>query len=52
LIAFHDANAEILGTADRLVEQSIERVTANINWMKNNYETIVTWLEEQVSYYS
>ncbi|XP_042889263.1 aminopeptidase N-like [Penaeus japonicus] len=46
LVLFKEEHAGQLGTATRAVDQAIERTENNINWMDNNYEVIMKWLED------
>ncbi|XP_068228252.1 aminopeptidase N-like [Palaemon carinicauda] len=46
LIDFKNEHADELGTATRAVDQSIERVNNNIDWMYNYYDVIVQWLND------
>ncbi|XP_042893880.1 aminopeptidase N-like, partial [Penaeus japonicus] len=46
LEAFYEANMDNLATAARAFKQAMESTTNNIAWMENNYEAIVTWLDE------
>ena len=48
LLAFQAQYESAIGTATLLIEQSIERVTANIAWMEANYATIQQWLTDNV----
>uniref|UniRef100_A0A9J8BVK3 Aminopeptidase n=1 Tax=Cyprinus carpio carpio TaxID=630221 RepID=A0A9J8BVK3_CYPCA len=44
LIQFRDDNAHIgFGSGNLAIQQSIERTTANIKWVKNNQETVLEW---------
>uniref|UniRef100_A0A8C1IWB2 Aminopeptidase n=1 Tax=Cyprinus carpio TaxID=7962 RepID=A0A8C1IWB2_CYPCA len=44
LIQFRDDNAHIgFGSGTLAIQQSIERTTANIKWVKKNQETVLEW---------
>ena len=44
---FYNEHIDDLGTNNRLIKKAIQKVKANINWMDNNYETIVEWLQNR-----
>lgn len=44
LLDFQAKYASDLESYSAAVEQSIERVKANIHWMETNYKTIEEWL--------
>ncbi|XP_064106708.1 aminopeptidase N-like [Macrobrachium nipponense] len=46
LIAFKNEHLDDLGQATRSVDQSIERVFTNIEWMNNYYDVIIQWLND------
>jgi len=43
---FKDQYKADLGSATRAVDQAIETVSANIQWMEDNYPLISAWLEK------
>ena len=49
LVDFYEKNKVHLRTAKKDTEIAMQKVRVNINWMKNNFETIVEWLSEQAS---
>ena len=44
---FYEKQKGKLGSGRIIVEEAIERVTANVKWMESSYETIVSWLKEK-----
>lgn len=46
---FYDTKKVHLRTARKDTEIAIQWVRVNIEWMKNNYDTIVKWLTEQTT---
>ena len=46
LLQFQQTYQDDLGSADRAVDQAIERVEANIAWMVTSYSEVVTWLTQ------
>ena len=46
---FYETNKAGLGTARKDTKIAIQWVRVNIKWMKNNYETIVNWLTDQLT---
>ena len=49
LSEFYETNKAGLGTARKATKIAIQWVRVNIKWMKNNYETIVNWLTDQLA---
>ena len=47
LTQFSAKNKAHLTEAKLEMEQVIEHATANVAWMENNYDTIISWLEKQ-----
>jgi len=47
LKAFYEKNRDNLSDGKRELEQAIEQATANVAWMDNNYDVIVSWLEKR-----
>ncbi|XP_045117781.1 aminopeptidase N-like [Portunus trituberculatus] len=45
---FKEEHASDLNTAERAVNQAIEKTANNIAWMDNNYQTIVNWLHDHL----
>lgn len=45
LLQFRDENKETLGNAVRATQQSVDRVKNNLNWMRQNYQKVVDWLQ-------
>lgn len=46
-----DYDEDGLGPASRAIEQAIERTEANIQWVKENKQTVLKWfLQESVDY--
>ncbi|KAK7083143.1 hypothetical protein SK128_001738 [Halocaridina rubra] len=46
VIIFRDEHQDDLAQADRAVEQAVERISNNIDWMAKNYDVIVQWLAD------
>ena len=44
---FYSQHTDDFGTNNREIQKAIQKVKANMNWMDNNYETIVDWLENR-----
>ena len=44
---FYNQHIDDFGANNREIEKAIQKVKANINWMDNNYETIVDWLNNR-----
>ena len=44
---FYAQHIDDFGVNNRGIEKAIQKVKANINWMDNNYETIVDWLNNR-----
>ena len=45
---FQSLNEATLGTAQREIEQGLEKTKGNIGWMAKNYELVIDWLSEQL----
>ena len=48
LLEFKSLNNDKLGSATRAVDQSIERVSINVDWMNNYYNQVSEWMKKQV----
>ena len=44
---FQSAHSEELAAIARTVEQAVEKVENNVNWMESNFESIRIWLEKE-----
>ena len=49
LIEFRDERADLLTNAARSTQQSIDRAKNNLNWMRQNYQKVVNWLQRTYS---
>jgi aminopeptidase N len=49
MVAFRDKHANELGSGTRAVDQAIESIEININWMKTHEKTVVDWLKAEVA---
>ncbi|EFX67104.1 hypothetical protein DAPPUDRAFT_302210 [Daphnia pulex] len=45
LIQFREEKSEGLSGAERATQQSIDRAKNNLNWMRQNYQKVVDWLQ-------
>ena len=44
---FYNEHIDDFGTNNMVIKKAIQKVKANINWMDNNYATIVEWLQNR-----
>jgi aminopeptidase N len=45
---FYNQHIDDFGANNRDINKAVQKVKANINWMDNNYETIVDWLKNRI----
>ncbi|KAL5283636.1 hypothetical protein ACFFRR_006103 [Megaselia abdita] len=50
LIELEDFIKQKFSETPRSIQQTIEQIKVNIDWMDSNYETIVNWLQKQTIY--
>jgi hypothetical protein len=46
---FRTQHASELGSASRSVDQTIESIGINIQWMEDNYKSIASWLSDHIA---
>ncbi|EFX67117.1 hypothetical protein DAPPUDRAFT_115736 [Daphnia pulex] len=45
LIQFREEKSDVFSGAERATQQSIEQAKNNLNWMRQNYQKVVDWLQ-------